>query len=1231
LVVAVAVFYAFNVPANLFAQVSGSISGTVLDSSGAAVPGAKVVLTDQASQVTRETVTNNSGYFTFAAIIPGTYTVSVEMKNFKIWKQDGVVIHTGDVRTLADINLQLGGAAETVEVNASAVTLVPVDSGAREDVLTTRDIEDLPLESRNISELVKVLPGVTNVQQGISGGAKYLNFLNAGVGGSDVGVGLSVGGAAYRGGTAYLNDGANIIDPGCNCWGLATIEPRMTQEVQIEMSNFGADVQKGPTVINTIGKSGTKEYHGSLWFDVRNDVLNANDWQDNASKTPRGHAHYYYPGGDFGGPIPFTRKKLFFWFGYDHFLQNTGNAYPLESYIPTGPNGVGASGLVNGIFNSTDPTTAALCPNLDQNGNSTTPVTGTACASINGMVLPDGTVVTNGVIPAKYLDPGAMALEKVWPKPNVTNTAAFGGNNYFQSIPGIHNGYIYRMRFDYDLNDSNKFFVSYQYGDDSQLASGTGAHVWYNPGNIIPFPGGGIQTITESRTGTAHFVHIFGPTATNEFVAAWGWQNGPNSANINAVWKSTLGYPSNYASIFGNPNVHMIPSYNGQGLSFPDFSEPDLFEGGAWASKKQTPAFADNFTKVWQTHTIKIGGYWETVGNLQGPYAYQNGVFSFGGQNPDLFPVNNYTGAIGSSVNPLADFITGIVSGYQEANYEPYQNMVYHTLSGYIDDSWHASRKLTLRGGLRFDHIGRWYDRSSTDGMAAFFPDLVASDVAAGTALAGVRWHGVDPGVPLGGSPVRKVFTSPRIGFAYDVFGTGKTVVRGGWGRYRWNDQVNDYLGTLTVSQNQITYGLPGGKNVLMSQLGNITPPTTGVINYAGGVTNGQIYATDPTDYEIPYTDSFNLTISHQMPWTSVFEAAYIGSRSSKMLMGGQNQGFNTGGDLINRNKMPLGALFKPDPVTGLVALDPQNPGNTCKTVGTGQVCNSYADYTPYGSSYGTNAIYVPEHEGWANYDALALTWAKPAGALSYTMNYTWSKALGTALNINPFSVGANYGLLLIERPHVFNASTSYRIPLYYHGGEAFLKGALSDWNIGAFFTWQSGADLTSPDNYSSNLGFTLNYDPSTLPKGYGSGSIGAPTYFGTTASMAIMPTLSCNPASLKLSCFGVPAVGSGQAYRGLPYIGAPAFWVSDLAITKLVHIKERHTVEIKAGANNWLNHPLKTYSGSNPLQLNFLKNYQTGTVSDAPKVSASAWGVVDSKVGQPNERIITLSATYRF
>ncbi len=1222
-ILAAAMMIALLAPSGLFAQVSGSISGTVLDSTGALVAGAKVSLLNETSQEARESVSNSSGYFTFSALVPGTYTVTVEAKNFKSWKQTSIVIHTGDVRTLSHIELSVGVASEVMEVSASAAALVPVDSGALEDLLSSRDIKELPLVSRNISELVKVLPGVTSTSNGISNGAGFMNFLNTGASGSAIGVGLDVDGAAYRGGTSYVNDGANIIDPGCNCWSVAMVNSSMTQEVQVQTSNFGADVQKGPVVVNSVGKSGSREYHGEGYFDARNDVLNANDWQSNNSKTPRGKAYYYYPGGNFGGPVPFTKKKVFFWFGYEHFLQNLGGASSLTSYIP-------AAGMLQGNFTSSGAGVAALCPNLDANGDNTDPLSshnGTACASINGggIVLPDGSTVSNGMIPSQFLDPGTAAMASIWPAANITDPAVIQsrGGNYFQSFPTKHNGYMYRMRFDYDLNDSNKFYVSYQYGTDSSPAGGTGAHIWYTPGNSIPFPGGGVQSITYSKIATGHFVHVFSPSMTNEFIASWGWGYGPNTAALGQVSKSKLNYPASYGSVFKNSAIHMIPSnYSAGNFTFPEFSQPDLFEfGGAWVSKKQMPSFADNFTKVWHTHTLKFGGYYENTGNIQAGYNFANGVFSFNGKNPDFFDTNPSPVAIGSSTNPLSNFVTGIASGYQESSSEPYQDMAYRTLAGYFDDSWKASRKLTVEWGFRFDHIGRWYDRQGV-GMAAFFPDLVLADSAAGKGNPGVRYHGIDPGIPNGGSPVRMAFVSPRIGIAYDLFGTGKTVLRGGWGRYRWNDQVNDYLGMLGVSQGLLTFNLAGGKNVLLSEVGGLpAPPPASGVGTPGSI-NGSIYAADPFDNEIPLTTSYNFTISQELKWRTLLQIGYVGNSSTNVLMGGQNS-VGSGGDIINRNKMPLGALFLPDPVTGVISPDPQNIGK-----GTS---NQEADYRPYGSSYGTNSIVVPEHVGYSNYNGLQLSWAKPVGDATFNLNYTWSKAMGTALNINPYSVGGNYGVLQTDRPHVINTSYTYHVPSFYHGDSKFVRGAVAGWRIAGLTTWQSGNNLQA--NYNSNFGFSYNY--TNLPSGYGSGSIGAPTYFGTTAGMSVMPALSCNPTSgvssnqvAKLSCFAPPAFGS-NGNRNLPYIKSGAYFNSDLSIAKSFHITERQGVEFSASASNWLNHPLRSFSNSDQLQLVYTRDFVTGAVTASPK--SSTWGTLNTKVGQPNQRIMKLSVKYSF
>ena len=1221
------------------AQLSGSLAGTVTDPTGAVVPNATVTLTNQASKDQRQVTSNKDGYFAFAAVLPGTYNVKVEAPSFKAWQQTDIIMHPGDTRSVSGIQLEVGTASQTVEVVASSVAVAPVDTGARESVLTQTEINDIPLVSRNLSEVLKILPGVITTPNGISGGSGFVgNFLSLGLTGSTIGVGLNINGSAYRGGTGYTLDGADILDPGCNCWSTALVDPDMTQEVQVQTSNFGADVPQGPEVVNAIGKSGTREYHGQAYLYARNDVLNANDWVDNSKGQPRGGAYYYYPGASFGGPVPFTRKKAFFWFGYEHAYQNTGSSSSLTSYIPP-------AGMLQGNFTSSGTGVSALCPNLDANGNDTgaTPSKGVACASINGMVLPNGTTVTNGMIPMGYLDPGATALASIWPTPNITdpNEIAKLGGNYSQIFPAKNNLYWFRPRVDYDLNDYNKFFVSFQYGRNATPAGGTGAHIWYTPANSIAFPGGGVQTLQTTKLATGHFIHVFNSSTTNEFIATWSWDNNPNTADVSLVSRATTGYP--YGTVFKNPAITMIPSYYSAGnFTFPEFSQPDFFDpqlGGSWLAKKQSPSFADNVTKVWGSQTIKVGFYYQNVGNLQGGFNYPNGVLSFGGQNPDYFCATTTCPAIGSSINPLADFVTGIASGYTEASGEPYQDMAYRIISGYFDDSYKVTRRLTLEFGLRIDHMGHWYDRNGT-GMAAFFPDLVLVDQANDRPNPGVRYHGIDPGVPISGSPSRFAFASPRFGLAYDVFGDGKTVVRGGWGAYRWNDQVNDYQGTLETSQTLLTYGLPGGKNVLLSEIGNLPAPVSGLAS--PGQINGQIYAADPNDYNVPVTYSYNMTISRELPWRSLFEIAYVGSDTHNILIGGQSGSGNistAAGSYIDRNKMPLGALFTVDPVTGVPTADPQNPGKSCNTSG---VCNQYADYLPYGKEYGTNAVIVPEHVGYANYNAMQLMWAKSAGNLNFNLNYTWSKALGTSLSSNPYSVAGNYGVLATDRSHVINTSYVYNVPDLYHGDSKFVHGATRGWLISGTTTWQSGGNLGA--NYNANLGLNASYwcgtsDPlNTCLAGYGNTSIGAPTYFGTTAQMYIQPDLSCNPTSglasrqiAKLGCFGLPAVGSNGP-RDLPYIKLGAFWGSDLAIGKTFRIGEKQSLLFRVSANNWLNHPLLSFSGTNQFQLNYLVNFVTGEVTAAPSSTSSTnWGFFNTKVGSPNQRIFQLEAKYSF
>jgi hypothetical protein len=1186
-----------------FAQVSATVNGTVYDGTGAVIPGANVTLTQDASRETRVTVTNSEGYFAFPALLTGTYSLHIDAKGFKSYQQEGISLSAGDLRKLAGLVLAVGQQGETVTVETST-QIIPVENGQRAALLDAKDIEQLAIQGRNLSELLKVLPGVTSLQNGLSNGSQFDPTVVS-VASSAVGNGLNANGAPNRGGTSQLSDGVDVDDPGCNCNAIAILNPDMTQEVSVQTSNFGAEAPRGPIVINAISKAGGANYHGGAYFYVRNDIFNANDWQSDHAGTPKGSAHYYYPGGNFGGPVPYTHKKLLFWGGYEKILQNTGNANRLTSFIPT-------PDMMAGNFTNTA-ANVAFC-----SGNLTSTATN-GCNDLTGTVLPDGTIVGQGtrpagIIPSQFLDPGAKALASFWPAGNVTDPvrrAAIGGANYDQVIPGTHDGWLYRLRVDYNLSDKDTFFVSYQQGYDAAPSQGNGAHIYWTPGNSIPYPGGGLISSSYSKSIAGHFTHVFSPTFTNEFIASWGYGNFPvGPPNASGAYKTTLGYPASYGTVFKTGSL-LVPSYSSAGtLTFPDFSQQDIFEtSGHYLVRKEMPAFSDGITKVIGNQTIKAGIYAENVGNIQGASESPNGAlnsFSSGGTVKNR--INPATGQatpgslLGSPNNPTANFAMGVVTSYGENNASPISDMAYQTLSFYVDDAWKATKKLNVQVGFRFEHIGHWYDRQD-NGLAVFLPSLVASDQASGKLNPGVYWHGINPGMSKAGSPDRFLFVSPRFGVSYDLFGTGKSILRGGWGSYRFADQYNDYTGALTTAQSIQSYGLPGQTSVLLSQIGSIAAPKPGGVN-------GGVNTVGGGDYGIPVTYSYNMTVSQQIPWNSLVELAYVGSRSQELLLGGQSisgSGFTA---FIDQNKVPLGAFFKADPITGVTSPNPEN-------LSQGAPNNKEADYRPFGSAYGTNGINVNQHIGYANYNGLQMSWVKRSDKLTFNFNFTWSKTLGTALLEDPFILRNNYGITSFDRPYVLNTSYAYNFGRAYHGDSHLMSGIANGWTLSGITTWQSGGNLQATNSPNFGLGIT---------------GIGSATYFGTSAPKLIQPVLTCDAgANLKHNqrvneaCFAAPAIGTNGP-ANYPYYRNADFFDTDLAAYKSFHITERQVVQFRLSAFNWVNHPLPQFSGGNQLTLHYNNNLTPNTSSNSPTL-----GFLDTKAGGHAARILELALKYNF
>ncbi len=745
----------FALPA-LHAQTTAQISGIVTDNTGAVVPGATVSLINEATQDTRVAKSNGEGLYSFPALLPSSYTIKVTAKGFEPKSLTGLILHAGDERAVPALALAIGSETQTVTVEAAS-EMIPQDNGERSAVLSSKDIENLALEGRDTTELLKVLPGATTISGGLTQNNASFNDLSISANESAIGNGININGVPNRGGTALLSDGVSVLDPGDNASSIGIINPSMTAEVSVQTSNFGAYVQNGPVVVSAISKSGTEHYHGEGYFDARNDVLNANGWQQKHNGVAKAGAHYYYPGGNIGGPVPFTHKKLFFWGGYERFLQNPGNGNILESYIPTPE-------MMKGDFSNDNADNVALCPASPGNPTGFSSTVSGWCNDLTGTIATDGVTplgpgTPNGsVIPSQFIDPGAAALASFWPKANA-NPANTGGYNYYAPVVSPNNGWVYRIRMDYNLNDNNKFYISYQQAYSSTLAVGNGAHIYWTPGNSIPAPGGGLvgQVFTKSISG--HFVHVFNPSTTNELIAAWGFGSFPfGPPNLKAAYKSTLGYT--YGSIYGASQL--IPSYSSAGTNtFPDFSQGDWFEpNGYYLVRKEIPSFTDNFTKVWGAHTVKVGAYTQNTGNLQGNDGVSpNGsVGSFSNQQPNIF-----TGRLtGSPGNPDANFVMGTLTGYSESNSAPVSDMAYQNTAFYVDDSWKVNRRLSVEIGARFEHVGHWYDREGV-GMADFFPDRVFSDYYSGKFDPGFYWHAIDPAVPLSGQPNRLLFVFPLV------------------------------------------------------------------------------------------------------------------------------------------------------------------------------------------------------------------------------------------------------------------------------------------------------------------------------------------------------------------------------------------------------------------------------------------------------------------------------------
>ncbi len=829
-----------------------------------------------------------------------------------------------------------------------------------------------------------------------------------------------------------------------------------------------------------------------------------------------------------------NRDKLFFFTGYEYYYQVLDTGL-LRSTVPT-------PAMLQGNFSTAELEKIGDPTNNYTSGVSGRPV-GTNCNPGSSTYTP----CLNAAALAKYpggqilgsdLDPNMIALMKLYPAANA-DPAQTHGYNYVQSEIFNQNNEQWATRIDYNISDSTKLFVRYNLQRETQQFP---VGLWWRSGGQVPYPTP-ILGKNRSDSISTSLTHVFSPTMTNEFVFAYTFIGFPNVfKSPSAVDRSKVGYT--YTGLFKN-GVAQIPSFGGGDAAL--VFNPGGFEAGGPSAglyaNKYMPSFSDTFAKVINTHTIKAGFFWEWIRNAQPANNNTNG---------NLTVNANDTGNVNTLGATFADEVVGILDGYNEASFNRINDIAYNTYEAFVQDDWKVTKRLTINYGLRITHFQPWADRLGY-GFSIFNPSAYNQSCAAPPTYCGFEWHKQNPSVPLGGFPTRFAFYQPRLGAAYDLFGNGKTVLRGGWGRYYFH--AGQFTSGLDASAGVKSYSLsprvpvPGGGTIplLASEIDTL--------NLAASASGPS--AVDSTDDKQPYTDSYSFTVSRQMPWSSLLEVAYVGNRTRDIQTDGN--GGTLGFGTMNINLVPIGAMLS----SKNGGVDPN-----------GLVADQFRPLLGYSNLFTTTS------NGYYNYNSLQVTWVRSKGRYDVNLNYTYGKAMGIVGFYDQFNLADNYGVLSNNRTHIFNAAYSIQLP--NPAKNKFAGGFANGWQLSGITQLESGPNLSGlqGQNFGINLGGAkipgTNFNISNV------------SLLGTP-NIQLNPILTCDPRSglgphqyINMKCFQAPSAIGQNGPTIIPPIYGPGFFNWDLALFKTFRITEAKSLQLRFDGYNLLNHPLWSFNGSN-------------------------------------------------
>jgi Carboxypeptidase regulatory-like domain/TonB-dependent Receptor Plug Domain len=1054
---------------------NGSITGTVKDSSGAAVAGATVVITSPERGITRQMATNSTGEYTEAALPPGSYNILVSATGFKKYQAKGVVLDVAE-KARVDVSLEVGSISTEVVVQGENVAQVETQSSELAGTVTGKEITQLELNGRNFTTLVTLVPGVSN---------------QTGMDEPQVGINGSVAFSMNGGRTEYNNwelDGGDNMDNGSN--GTLNVYPSVDAiaEFTVLTSNYGAQYgRNGSGTVEVDTKGGTKAFHGDAYEFVRNNAFNANNYFNSVALGGNGIVPAYKKndfGYTVGGPVYIPgvynqkKEKTFFFWSEEWRRERVPASF--NQVVPY-------SAERGGDFSD-------LCPNVSTSAGanpwSDCPIDPRTNAYYDGSQGP--LPVDQNV--AKFLLPLIPVGTIDQPGVSAYNTNITLPTSWREEL----------VRIDHNINEHNR--ATFRYIHDSWNTVEPGP-IWDSasfPTTQTGFNGPGVSMV-------ARLTSNISPTLLNEFVASYTTDH--IAFHSLGYWQLSQAPGFQMPYLYPNGGAGKLPAFSMAGGIYDGIAmDPDgIWPEGPYNSNP-TYTYRDNLTKIVGRHNLTFGAYVVAAQKNELSSVQVNGALTFSTSSPL------------SSGNAFADLLLGNIASFnQGSNQLKFYNR-YKIVEPYFQDDWRATDRLTLNLGLRISLEGTYRDRYHH--AYNWDPTIYTANIAnapqvdgdgsitgtEGTLIPGVG----DPLLGLeqcggpGGTVTFSGFTSniagnsnpgclkghlfnpaPRIGFAWDPFGHGKTAIRGGYGIFFEHANGNEAN----------TEGMEGQTSpLLQSQSQN---------NIAGyqNIGQGAVAPTFPSSfYSIPktvvwpYMQQWHLDLQNELPAHSVVTVSYVGSKGTHL--GRQNDLNQLYPTPASQNPYQSGQQITAYDcagvsVTGVTPTTPSGvavatpgtytvnnvPGNTTYTTGiTGGwatnlnvACGN--DANPYRPFVGIGTITRLESKASSTYNALQVSLRKSVGALNLTGAYTYSHSIDDSSDrydgsfVNAYDPSANRASSNFDQRHMLNLGYVYDFPFFRKAG--MTHSLLGGWEWSGIFAFSTGTPLnvTNGTTYGDNGG----------------------------------------------------------------------------------------------------------------------------------------------------------------